>query len=85
MQMDVLHFNGFSISLNLCEMFFELLSQDVLHCFFMKKNTKKCCTVMMHWPGHVVLCFFCCFMSQSTAMVMAGQSVHLTTLFPGQA
>ena len=27
----------------------------------------------------------CCFTSQSTAMVMAGRSVHLTTLFPGQA
>ena len=31
------------------------------------------------------LCLFCCFMSQSTAMVMAGRSVYLTTLFPGQA
>ena len=30
----------------------------------------------------------CCFTSQtpkSTAMVIAGRSVHLTTLFPGQA
>ena len=26
-----------------------------------------------------------CFMSQSTAMVMSGRSVHLTILFPGQA
>ena len=31
------------------------------------------------------VCKFCCFMSQSTAMVMGGQSVHLTTPFPGQA
>ena len=32
--------------------------------------------------------FFVCFVAlrpKSTAMVMAGQSVHLTTLFPGQA
>ena len=31
---------------------------------------------------------FVCFValhSNSTAMVMAGRSVHLTTLFPGQA
>ena len=31
---------------------------------------------------------FVCFVAlcpKSTAMVMAGQSVHLTTLFPGQA
>ena len=33
-------------------------------------------------PGHTdVFCLFCCFMSQSTATVMSGQSVHLTTLF----
>ena len=27
------------------------------------------------------VCFFCCFMSQSTATAMGGQSVHLTTIF----
>ena len=35
-----------------------------------------------------VLHFFVCFVAlrpKSTAMVMAGWSVHLTTLFPGQA
>ena len=44
-----------------------------------------------------LLCFFClvfafvcfvCFVAlrpKSTAMVIAGRSVHLTTLFPGQA
>ena len=32
------------------------------------------------------ICDLVCFLkSQSTAMVMSGQSVHLTTLFPGQA
>ena len=35
-----------------------------------------------------VLFLFVCFVAlrpKSTAMVMAGRSVHLTTLFPGQA
>ena len=33
-------------------------------------------------------CYICCFVAlrpKSTAMVIAGRSVHLTTLFPGQA
>ena len=37
-------------------------------------------------PRYIIL--FVCFVSlrpKSTAMVMAGRSVHLTTLFPGQA
>ena len=36
----------------------------------------------------VVLFLFVCFVAlrpQSTAMVIAGRSVHLITLFPGQA
>ena len=35
-----------------------------------------------------VICLFVCFVAlrpKSTAMVIAGRSVHLTTLFPGQA
>ena len=35
-----------------------------------------------------VIVLFVCFVAlrpKSTAMVMAGRSVHLTTLFPGQA
>ena len=34
------------------------------------------------------LCLFVCFLAlrpKSTAMVIVGRSVHLTTLFPGQA
>ena len=33
------------------------------------------------------VCFFVCFAlrPKSAAMVIAGRSVHLTTLFPGQA
>ena len=37
---------------------------------------------------HVGICLFVCFVAlrpKSTAMVIAGRSVHLTTLFPGQA
>ena len=31
------------------------------------------------------VCLFCALRPKSTAMVIAGRSVHLTTLFPGQA
>ena len=36
----------------------------------------------------LVFCLFVCIVAlrpKSTAMVIAGRSVHLTTLFPGQA
>ena len=33
----------------------------------------------------IFVCLVCCFTSQSTAMVVVGWSVHLTTLFSGQA
>ena len=36
----------------------------------------------------ILICLFVCFVAlhpKSTAMVIAGWSVHLTTLFPGQA
>ena len=36
----------------------------------------------------LILCLFVCFVAlhpKSTAMVIAGRSVHLTTLIPGQA
>ena len=39
-------------------------------------------------PGNAVICLFVCFVAlrpKSTAMVIAGRSVHLTILFPGQA
>ena len=39
----------------------------------------KFCNILM------IFCLFCCFMFQSIAVVMVGQSVNLTTLFPGQA
>ena len=37
---------------------------------------------------NILICLFVCFVAlrpKSTAMVIAGRSVHLTTLFPGQA
>ena len=40
---------------------------------------------VINWQAH---CLFVCFVAlrpKSTAMVIAGRSVHLTTLFPGQA
>ena len=46
-------------------------------------NTKKILVIFC-----VCLFVFVCFVAlrpKSTAMVMAGRSVHLTTLFPGQA
>ena len=39
-------------------------------------------------PKEKSVCLFVCFVAlrpKSTAMVIAGRSVHLTTLFPGQA
>ena len=36
----------------------------------------------------ILFCLFACFVAlrpKSTDMVIAGRSVHLTTLFPGQA
>ena len=42
------------------------------------------------WLGELNIPIFCLFVfvalrPKSTAMVIAGRSVHLTTLFPGQA
>ena len=54
----------------------------LLRCFIVKLS-------LFHWyPGSDV--FVCLFVivalrPMSTAMVIAGRSVHLTTLFPGQA
>ena len=41
------------------------------------------CTV--HLLGHIQIfvCFFVALRPMSTAMVIAGRSIHLTTLFPG--
>ena len=37
------------------------------------------------WLSFVLFVCFVALRPKSTAMVMAGRSVHLTTLFPGQA
>ena len=36
-------------------------------------------------PNSLFVCLFVALRPESTAMVIAGRSVHLTTLFPGQA
>ena len=38
-----------------------------------------------HVAAHICLCCFVALRPKSSAMVIAGRSVHLTTLFPGQA
>ena len=46
------------------------------------------CMQCLHTSETIALILFVCFVAlrpKSTAMVMAGRSVHLTTLFPGQA
>ena len=66
--------------------------------FFNLSFSKKSFTYMYHksvkqfgsrsyqtWPASTLFCLVWCLTSQSTAMVMSGQSVYLTTLFPGQA
>ena len=48
----------------------------------------QCITVNSHLKDYFRYILFVCFVAlrpKSTAMVMAGRSVHLTTLFPGQA
>ena len=36
-------------------------------------------------PKYMFVCLFVALRPKSTAMVIVGRSVHLTTLFPGQA
>ena len=43
-------------------------------------DTSSECALQMYW-----LVGFVALRPKSTAMVIAGRSVHLTTLFPGQA
>ena len=56
-------------------------------CFSEQKNCYICLYFDNYedkFHAHDFVCLVRCFTSQSTAMVMTGQSVHLTT-FPGQA
>ena len=51
-------------------------------------NETVCITLFFFFILFLRLILFVCFIAlrpMSTAMVMVGQSVHLTTLFPGQA
>ena len=71
-----------------------VLHSFCLFCFvcldlFIVKLFKHACQFVPAGEMILVLCLFCLFLLLyvpfSTAMVIAGRSVHLTTLFPGQA
>ena len=50
------------------------------------KHSFKFMVALLHRvPVHMILFVFVALRPMSTAMVIAGRSVHLTTLFPGQA
>ena len=52
--------------------------------YFTKKwHTYAICVYKIN--SRFCVCLLCCLHPKSTAMVMAGRSLHLTTLFPGQA
>ena len=56
---------------------------DMFYIDLYRENIKNETT----WPRGLILCLFVCFVAlspKSTAMVMAGQSVHLTTHFLGK-
>ena len=61
---------------------------------YVRSSEKSCLPVYKKNRIASLLCIFVCFVClfvfvalrpMSTAMVIAGRSVHLTTLFPGQA
>ena len=67
-----------------------LLPGDLFNVAWTDRQADKPKTIELShhfWQGsnnkamHAFFCLFCCFMSQSTAMVMLGRSVHLTTFF----
>ena len=67
------------LNVSFTEMFFLLVS------LIIKLNKFNYSIISIHVP---VFCLFVCFGAlrpKSTAKVMAGRSVHLFTLFPGQA
>ena len=49
---------------------------------FLKQNNE---TALLSTQTHVLFVCFIALRPKSTAMVIAGRSVHLTTRFPGQA
>ena len=50
-----------------------------------RKNTRPFPAILGKAPGQNCLFVFVALRPKSTAMVIAGRSGHLTTLFPGQA
>ena len=75
--LSFIHYNIQSISSKLDILHSEILDFDIL-----------AFTETWLSPATPTDCLFVCFVAlrpKSTAMVIAGQSVHLTTLFPGHA
>ena len=61
-----------------------LLIQKKVDVSYKRKYVHK--VLIQAYPGKSVCLFvFVALCPKSTAMVIAGRSVHLTTLFPGQA
>ena len=71
------------------KLFFFRPISDVLR--FTNKTSEKALQIFVEFgsiqpePHDIVLFVFVALRPKSTAMVIAGRSVHLTTLFPGQA
>ena len=65
------------------------LSVNFKNSFLISSNIRYWCILELSHKGNSnVFCLFVCIVAlrpKSTAMVIAGRSVHLTTLFPGQA
>ena len=59
-----------------------MYKKNMFDCYFCIKSF--CHLKTLEKCFFVFVCF-CCLSPMSTAMVIAGRSVHLTTLFPGQA
>ena len=52
---------------------------------YIKINQVNFCSLLVKCINNVLFVCFVALCPKSTAMVIAGRSVHLTTLFPGQA
>ena len=79
-------------NLNLLQVNFNFLASllswgDWFECHFVGNSLDRICCIETHMQYTLLLfvCLFCCFTSQVNSFFMARRSVHLTTLFPGQA
>ena len=56
-----------------------------MECFLSERKRSQKCLQALTIQVNRLLVGFVALRPKSTAMVIAGQSVHLTTFFPGQA